>query len=445
MTRHRRSRPHLDRRRASSPACQVAVGEDGRIAGRGPACGRRSRDLRLAGRALLPGFVDAHSHAFQRGLRGRGETFPAGQRQLLDLARGHVRPGRAARRRRASRRLCLQTFREMRAAGITSVGEFHYLHHRARTPTTGPSTSRCSRAAAEAGIRIALLQSYYRTGGIGQPLEGRAAPLRPALARASTGSRWTASRRGSIRAGRPSAPSVHSLRAASLEELRRDLRRGAAARPALPHPRRGAAAGDRGRPRLLRQAADGAAARDPGHGDGRHRRPLHPHRRRGPGALPRRRRHGLPLPPDRGQPRRRHRRPAAPSASAAARSAWAATRTPASPCSRRCAGSSTASAWPARAAACCGTTEGRSPAVLFEPPPSAGAQALGVEAGRIAPGLWADFVAIDLEAPRPRRLGAGDAAGVAGLRRRRGGDRRDLRGRRRLELAEIDPCADAIP
>jgi formimidoylglutamate deiminase len=58
------------------PGVQIAVGDDGRIAEVG-ALGRTA-DRRLIGRALLPGMVNAHSHAFQRGLRGRGETFPAG-------------------------------------------------------------------------------------------------------------------------------------------------------------------------------------------------------------------------------------------------------------------------------------------------------------------------------------------------------------------------------
>ena len=53
---------------------QVRVDDEGRIA----AVGRLDQrpTLRLRDRALLPGFVNAHSHAFQRGLRGRGETFP---------------------------------------------------------------------------------------------------------------------------------------------------------------------------------------------------------------------------------------------------------------------------------------------------------------------------------------------------------------------------------
>src|SRR6185295_13883640 len=84
--------------------------------------------LRLPGIALLPGFVDAHSHAFQRGLRGQGERFPAGAgsfwtwREAMYGLVESLSPEKLFD-------LTLLAFREMRRAGITCVGEFHYLHH----------------------------------------------------------------------------------------------------------------------------------------------------------------------------------------------------------------------------------------------------------------------------------------------------------------------------
>ncbi|HUF77856.1 MAG TPA: amidohydrolase family protein, partial [Thermoanaerobaculia bacterium] len=69
------------------------------------------------------------------------------------------------------RALCLQAFREMRSAGITTVGEFHYLHHAADVADYGLDEVLLE-AAAEAGIRLALLQAYYRWGAPGRPLEG---------------------------------------------------------------------------------------------------------------------------------------------------------------------------------------------------------------------------------------------------------------------------------
>ena len=123
---------------------------------------------RFEGQALLPGFVSAHSHAFQRALRGRGETFPAGAGSFWswrEAMYGLVAQLDGERFLDAAR----ETFVEMRAAGITTVGEFHYLHH-------SPAGSDFAfdelvlRAAREAGMRIVLLLTYYKTGGIGQPL-----------------------------------------------------------------------------------------------------------------------------------------------------------------------------------------------------------------------------------------------------------------------------------
>ncbi|HEY0554909.1 MAG TPA: formimidoylglutamate deiminase [Thermoanaerobaculia bacterium] len=149
---------------------QIAVGEDGRIAEVG-ALGRTA-DQRLTGRALLPGLVTAHSHAFQRGLRGLGETFPAG-------AAGSFWTWREAMYALVGRldsaelhALSLLTFREMRRAGITTVGEFHYVHHRDPEALDYAFDAVVLAAAAEAGIRIVFIQSYYRTGAVGQPLEG---------------------------------------------------------------------------------------------------------------------------------------------------------------------------------------------------------------------------------------------------------------------------------
>ena len=84
---------------------------------------------RLEGMALLPGFVNAHSHAFQRGLRGSGERFPVRRRQLLELAGGDVRAGRVARSRRPSGGSAARPSRRCAPPASPRVGEFHYLHH----------------------------------------------------------------------------------------------------------------------------------------------------------------------------------------------------------------------------------------------------------------------------------------------------------------------------
>lgn len=125
---------------------------------------------RLRHRALLPGFVNVHSHAFQRGLRGFGEQFPQGKGSFWTWREAMYKLVESMDET-SMHRLCVQSFREMLAAGITTVGEFHYLHHDA-TLRGFALDEVVLRAAAEAGIRIALIHTYYKTGGIGKPLAG---------------------------------------------------------------------------------------------------------------------------------------------------------------------------------------------------------------------------------------------------------------------------------
>ncbi len=197
---------------------QIAVGEDGRIASieKTGALGR-TPDRRLTGRALLPGMVSAHSHAFQRGLRGHGETFPAGAGNFWTWRKAmYALVGRLDTDE--LRALSLQTFREMRAAGITTVGEFHYVHHRDPDAHDFAFDEVVLAAAAAAGIRIAFIQSYYRTGAVGQPLAG-------AQRRFDTPSPevyWEQMDRLAARLDprrETLAASVHSLRAGSVEDL----------------------------------------------------------------------------------------------------------------------------------------------------------------------------------------------------------------------------------
>jgi formimidoylglutamate deiminase len=173
---------------------------------------------RLANRALIPGMINVHSHAFQRGLRGHGEIFPPAQgradfwtwRQAMyalvesmDASKLHA--------------LCVQCFREMLAAGVTTVGEFHYLHHGASLKGFAFDEV-VLRAAGEVGIRIALIESYYRTGGIDRELAG--GQLR--FHTASTDEYWTQIERLMPTVDRRTqsiAASAHSIRAASIDEI----------------------------------------------------------------------------------------------------------------------------------------------------------------------------------------------------------------------------------
>jgi formimidoylglutamate deiminase len=100
----------------------------------------------------IPGFVDAHCHAFQRALRGRveGDDFWAWRETMLELA--------AAQTPERVRREYADVYRELRAAGYTAVGEFHYL---------GLEEGRAAaEAASEAEIELVLLHVAYARGGI---------------------------------------------------------------------------------------------------------------------------------------------------------------------------------------------------------------------------------------------------------------------------------------
>ena len=144
----------------------VTVGSDGRIAA--VSAPGSSPVRRLPGTALLPGFINVHSHAFQRGLRGSGERFPAGKGSFWSWREAMYELVMSLDRQRL-RRLCVRAFAEMRDAGYTTVGEFHYLHHDRGADFAFDDI--VLDAAAEVGIRMVLLQTYYAAGGVGRALE----------------------------------------------------------------------------------------------------------------------------------------------------------------------------------------------------------------------------------------------------------------------------------
>ncbi|MCU0680939.1 MAG: formimidoylglutamate deiminase [Polyangiaceae bacterium] len=128
-----------------------------------------------SGAPALPAFATAHSHAFQRAMRGRAQRpGPAGtddfwswRRAMYDLADA-LTPDTAHAIARVA-------FRELRAAGVLSVGEFHYVHHQ---PGGRPYAERTAMAdaviaAAKAeNMRITLLRAVYHRAGPGRPAEG---------------------------------------------------------------------------------------------------------------------------------------------------------------------------------------------------------------------------------------------------------------------------------
>ncbi|RAQ94898.1 formimidoylglutamate deiminase [Thermogemmatispora tikiterensis] len=157
----------------------VALGEDGRIAGLQP----RFADgvaftlpegavlEPLPGKALLPGFVNVHSHVFQRALRGQAQRPVSGRdtfwswRQAMYAEAQRLDPERLYTLARA-------TYREMLAAGYTTVGEFHYVHHQPDGQPYSPPNLMAEallQAAREAGIRLVILLAAYARNDFGQP------------------------------------------------------------------------------------------------------------------------------------------------------------------------------------------------------------------------------------------------------------------------------------
>jgi formiminoglutamate deiminase len=147
---------------------------DGVILAVTPGADPRPGDERLAG-LVLPGFADAHSHAFHRALRGRthdgGGTFWTWRERMYAVA-ARLDPD-------AYLALARATYAELSLAGVTAVGEFHYLHHDpAGRPYADPNAmaEALIAAAGEAGVRLTLLDACYLAGGLGPaghlPLEG---------------------------------------------------------------------------------------------------------------------------------------------------------------------------------------------------------------------------------------------------------------------------------
>ncbi|MDQ2976296.1 MAG: formimidoylglutamate deiminase [Acidobacteriota bacterium] len=124
--------------------------------------------IRLKGRVILPGLINAHSHAFQRVIRGRTELRTANSRdsfwtwrEMMYSAAARLTPEDVYDASRMS-------FLEMALSGITTVGEFHYLHHAPDGSTYDDPNllaKEVVRAANDVGLRIALLRVAYARSG----------------------------------------------------------------------------------------------------------------------------------------------------------------------------------------------------------------------------------------------------------------------------------------
>jgi formiminoglutamate deiminase len=155
---------HAEQAWLGRPASDVLIEvEDGRIKGVTEGVSAPAGAVRMGG-WTIPGLANVHSHAFQRNLRGTTESGGGDfweWRQQMYRAAENVEAWRYLNQAR-------EVFREMLKAGITAVGEFHYLH-----ALGNELGEELIEAAGREGIRITLLDACYLRGGMdGRPLEG---------------------------------------------------------------------------------------------------------------------------------------------------------------------------------------------------------------------------------------------------------------------------------
>jgi formimidoylglutamate deiminase len=196
----------------------LEAGSDGHWQRISPGCPAPEGVQRLEG-PVLPGLVDAHSHAFQRAFVGLAERrdgehddFWSWRDRMYGVAL-RITPEQL-------RAVAAHLYTELLAGGYTQVCEFHYLQHQSDgEPYADPAAMAwaLADAAAEAGIGLTLLPAVYERAGFS------AESLRPDQRRFRAGAAEVLALQRRVRAaGRPlldCGAALHSLRAARPESL----------------------------------------------------------------------------------------------------------------------------------------------------------------------------------------------------------------------------------
>uniref|UniRef100_A0A914MGP3 Amidohydrolase-related domain-containing protein n=1 Tax=Meloidogyne incognita TaxID=6306 RepID=A0A914MGP3_MELIC len=119
--------------------------------------------------ALLPGFVNAHSHAFHRELRGLSQIGNEGADNFWKWRQNMYKLVEDIDYEKL-KKICIDTFSEMLSVGITTVGEFHYVHHSNKASSDGffDLDMAVIEAACEVGIRLVLIETLYMRAGFSQ-------------------------------------------------------------------------------------------------------------------------------------------------------------------------------------------------------------------------------------------------------------------------------------
>ena len=122
----------------------------------------------------LPALATAHSHAFQRSMRGTSQRRGADPSDDFWTWRGQMYRAAAALTPESIASIARVAFRELAAAGVRTVGEFHYVHHQADGTPYADRTILADtmiEAAKREGLRIALLRVAYHRAGPGRDAE----------------------------------------------------------------------------------------------------------------------------------------------------------------------------------------------------------------------------------------------------------------------------------
>ena len=146
----------------------LLVGDDGIIQSVGPSpTASHQKTVEFPGKALLPGAVNVHSHSFQRLIRGKAESRRTSGKDFWSW-RSTMYHAAASLNPQDVYDVARMTFLEMAFSGITTVGEFHYLHNAPDgRPYDDPNLlgKQIIAAAQSVGIRIVLLRTaYFRSG-----------------------------------------------------------------------------------------------------------------------------------------------------------------------------------------------------------------------------------------------------------------------------------------
>lgn len=144
----------------------IEINDAGRIQNIGPSSQLGEPELILNRRALFPGTINAHSHSFQRVLRGRTQVRGPSEDNFWTWRKAMYQAA-AALEPSDMYVIARQGFLEMALNGVTAVGEFHYVHHRPGGQAyVDPSemADAVIRAARDVGIRIVLLRTVYLRG-----------------------------------------------------------------------------------------------------------------------------------------------------------------------------------------------------------------------------------------------------------------------------------------